>query len=102
MRRRKNYRPVSPTSHIIKLVQRIMLKRIVEHLEAESLYIDSQDGFRRGRSCLTQLVRHYQSILEWLSEGNDVDVMYLDFSKEFDKVNHNILMMKLNRIGILN
>ena len=98
--RRKSYRPVSLTSPIIKLIKRIIAKRIVEHLEAEGLYNDGQYGFRRGRSSLTQLVHHYEGILEWLSEGNDVDVVYLDFSKAFDKVNHNILMIKLKRIGI--
>ena len=99
-RRRKNYRPVSLTSHIIKLVERVIAKRIVHHLESENLYNDGQHGFRRGRSCLTQLVQHYQSILEWLSQGKDVDVMYLDFSKAFDKVDHNILLKKLKSIGI--
>ena len=99
-RKRKNYRPVSLTSHIIKLVERVIAKRIVQHLEAENLYNDGQHGFRRGRSCLTQLVQHYQSILELLSQDRDVDVMYLDFSKAFDKVDHNILLTKLRTIGI--
>ena len=99
-RKRKNYRPVSLTSHIVKLVERVIAKRIVQHLEAEDLYNDGQHGFRRGRSCLTQLLRHYQDILECLSQGNDVDVMYLDFSKAFDKVDHSILLAKLKRIGI--
>ena len=99
-RRRKNYRPVSLTSHIIKLVERVIAKKIVQHLETENLYNDGQHGFRRGRSCLTQLLQHYQSILEWMSEGNDVDVIYLDFSKAFDKVDHRILLQKLKAIGI--
>ena len=84
-RRRKTYRPVSLTSHIIRLVERAIAKRNVEHLEGENLYNDGQHGSRQGRLCLTQLVQHYQSILEWLSKGNDVDVVYLDILKHLTK-----------------
>ena len=99
-RKRKNYRPVSLTSHIIKLVERVIAKKVIQHLEAENLYNNGQHGFRRGRSCLSQLLQHYQNILEYLSLGQDVDVVYLDFSKAFDKVDHNILLAKLKNIGI--
>ena len=60
----------------------------------------NQHGYRSGRSCLCQLLEHRNKILEELEKSNNVDVIYLDFSKEFDKVDHGILLNKLEKIGI--
>ena len=57
-----------------------------------------QHGFRSGRSCLSQLLEHHNKILEKLEKSNNVDVIYLDFAKAFDKVNHGILLNKLKKI----
>ena len=59
-----------------------------------------QRGFRSGRSCLSQLLEQYNKIFEELEKSNNVDVIYLDFAKAFDKVNHGILLNKLKKIGI--
>ena len=59
-----------------------------------------QHGFRSGRSCLSQLLEHHNKILEELEKSNNVDVIYLDFTKAFDKVDHGILLNKLKKIGI--
>ena len=96
----KNYRPVALTSHIIKIFEKIIVNRIVEHLERNELYNDSQHGFRRGRSCLSQLLEHYHRIVKALADGSSVDVVYLDFAKAFDKVDHKVLLRKLRRLGI--
>ena len=61
---------------------------------------DTQHGFRAGRSCLSQLIEHYDYILEELAKGHNVDVVYLDFAKAFDKVDHGILCHKLKELGI--
>ena len=58
-----------------------------------------QHGFRSGRSCLSQLLEHHKILLE-LEKSNNVDVIYLDFAKAFDKVDHGILLNKLKKIGI--
>lgn len=55
---------------------------------------------REGRSCLSQLLTHFDNILTDLEEGKDVDVIYIDFSKAFDKVDHTILLKKLESFGI--
>ena len=60
----------------------------------------TQHGFRGGRSTMTQLLNHYESIMDIVVEGYSVDSIYLDFSKAFDKVDHNILLAKLNNLGI--
>ena len=95
-----NYRPVSLTSHLTKVFEKVVRKKMVGYLNENNLFNSTQHGFRQGRSCLSQLLSHYDSILSKLEEGKDVDVIYLDFSKAFDKVDHNILLTKLKSLGI--
>ena len=58
-----------------------------------------QHGFRSGRYCVSQLLEHHNKIEE-LEKSNNVDVIYLDFAKAFDKVDHGILLNKVKQIGI--
>ena len=95
-----NYRPVSLTSHVIKMFERVMRKKIVKFIEDNELLIRTQYGFREGRSPITQLLKHIDNIISILEEDANADVVYLDFAKAFDKVDHNILLHKLNHIGI--
>ena len=95
-----NYRPISLTSHIIKIFERVMRNRIVKHLEANHLLFCNQHGFRPQRSCFTQLLAHFDMILHSLLNNEDVDVVYLDFEKAFDKVDHQILLNKLKQYNI--
>ena len=96
----KNYRPVALTSHLVKLFEKIIRKNIVEHLERNNLFNPNQHGFRSGRSCLSQLLSHYDKILALLESGKNVDVVYLDFAKAFDKLDFNITLQKLKSLGI--
>ncbi len=95
-----NYRPISLTSHLIKIFERVMRNHLVKYLEDQNLLPDSQHGFRKGRSCLTQLIEHVDSVLKTLNDGDEVDVIYLDYSKAFDKVDHKILLKKMQLYGI--
>ena len=96
----QNYRPVTLTSHIIKLFERVIAEKIMKYMEDKGLFNSRQHGFRKNRSCLSQLLQHYQKLLDILEDKNVADVIYLDFSKAFDKVDHYILLQKLERIGI--
>ena len=96
----KNYRPVSLTSHIMKTFERVIRNQLVHYLETNNLLRNTQHGFRSGRSCLSQLLNHYDNIIHELEKGNNVDVIYLDFAKAFDKVDHGILCHKLKQLGI--
>ena len=73
---------------------------MVSHLESSKLLSESQQGFRKQRSCLTQLISHVDNVLECLNNGEEVDTIYLDYAKAFDKVDHNILLAKLRKYGI--
>ena len=95
-----NYRPVSITSHIIKIFERVIRNNLVEHMEANNFLSLHQHGFRKRRSCLTQLLDHVDTILKSLNSGEVVNVIYLDYAKAFDKVDHNILLAKAKRYGI--
>ena len=90
-----NYRPISLTSHIIKIYERVIRKKIVKYLEENKLLFRNQHGFRAQRSCLTQLLAHIDRILNNQLINMDTDVVYLDFGKAFDKVDHQILLTKL-------
>ncbi len=95
-----NYRPVSITSHIIKIFERVFRNKLVDYLESSNILLDNQHGFRKKRICLTQLLEHVDSILKSLNSGNEIDVIYLDYSKAFDKVDHKVLLAKMKRYGI--
>ena len=96
----ENYRPISLTSHFIKIFERVIRQRMVKFLEENSILSSTQHGFRKGRSCLTQLLAHYDRIMQNLNSGQETDVIYLDYAKAFDKVDHNTLLKKLHRYGI--
>jgi len=95
-----NYRPVSLTSQVSKVIESVLRDAIVSHLETNELIRDSQHGFRKGRSCLTNLLVFLDKVTKYIDDGYSVDVIYLDFAKAFDKVPHQRLLDKLKGHGI--
>ena len=91
----ENYRPVSLTSHIMKIYERVITKNIIKHLATNRLFNKDQHGFVPGKSTQTQLLIYYEDIYESLLEGVRIDTVFLDFARAFDKVNHKILMEKI-------
>ena len=73
---------------------------ITDFLESNGKMDDRQHGSRSGRGCLTQLLAQYDDILNKLQGGDNVDQIYLDYEKAFDKVDHRILLHKLRFLGI--
>ena len=97
----KQYRPVALTSHLIKIFERVLRRALVSHIEKNNLLPDGQHGSRPMRSTLTQLLAHWDAILDGLVEGDGVDSVYLDFSKAFDKVETGVLLHKLKESKVL-
>lgn len=95
-----NYRPVSLTSQISKVMEKLIKSEIVLYLERYQLIKNSQHGFRAKRSCLTNLLEFLNIVSGHVDDGSPVDVIYLDFQKAFDKVPHVRLMKKLEAHGI--
>ena len=95
-----NYRPVSLTAHEVKIFERVIRNKMVNFLETNNLLNCKQHGFRKGKSCLSQLLKQYDDILKNMKSNMETDVIYLDFAKAFDKVDHVILLQKLKNIGI--
>ena len=95
-----NYRPISLTSQISKVIEAVLRDAITAHLEQNCLIRDSQHGFRKGRSCLTNLLSFLDKVTDYVNEGTNIDIIYLDFAKAFDKVPHHRLLQKLKAHGI--
>ena len=78
-----NYRPVSLTSVVCKVLGSIIEDAIMVHLEQHKLEV-SQHGFLPGRSCLTNLLAYLENVTKHVESGLPVDTLYLDFAKAFD------------------
>ena len=96
-----NYRPVALTSHIVKMFERVVRRHLVQNLEDNNLLPDGQHGFRARRSCLTQLLTYWDTILDQLEQGKGVDSVYTDFAKAFDKCETNVLLHTLKDCGVV-
>ena len=95
-----NYRPVSLTSVVCKILEKLIRKKWVEHLEKHEILSERQYGFRKGKSCVTNLLCYYDRVAETMQERDGwVDSIYLDFKKAFDRVPHKRLIWKLEYIG---
>ncbi|GAB0179825.1 mitochondrial enolase superfamily member 1 [Grus japonensis] len=95
-----DYRPVSLTSIPGKMMEELIVDVVNKHVEEKKVIGSDQHGFTKGKSCLTNLITFYDGMTGWVDEGRAVDVVYLDFSKDFDTVSHNILIGNLRKCGL--
>ena len=94
----KNYRPISLTSVISKMYERIVGERILDDIGHKISVM--QHGFIANKSCLSNLLETADYIYNLLCENEDVDVFYLDLQKAFDTVSHLKLLIKLKSLGL--
>ena len=95
-----NYRPISLTCVACEVMERIVNKRIINHLEANSLISSSQHGFRSKKSVDTNLLESYSLVTDLLEKGLPVDIILLDLAKAFDKVCHRYLIHRLCTLSL--
>jgi len=95
-----NYRPVAILSAPAKLFEIILHKYIYNH--CWQFIVDQQHGFRPTRSTVTNLLTFTKAVNKSLDNNIQIDVIYTDFEKAFDKVNHDILINKLMKFGFSN
>ena len=97
----KNYRPISNLSFVGKLIERVVLARLNEHLENNNLHIPHQSGYKKMYSTETLLVRVVNDLLIASSESKATVVLMLDLSAAFDTVDHSKLLQILkHELGI--
>ena len=95
-----NYRPISITSVVSKIMESIVRDEIVAHMMKHNLLTNDQHGFVPGRDCITQLLLCLEVWTNMIENGVAFDVIYTDFAKAFDSVAHERLLLKLENIGI--
>ena len=81
-------------------MEKLICDAIVKHMTENNLLSKAQHGFIKGKSCVTQLLEFLEDITQAIDNGDDVDIIYLDFCKAFDKVPHKRLLQKLHGYGI--
>lgn len=95
-----NYRPISLTSVLCKALERLIVDNILPFLMNNNMIPPFQHGFVPNHSVITNLLASINSWTMALDSGNPTDIIYLDFSKAFDKVPHRRLLLKLKAAGI--
>ena len=95
-----NYRPISLTCLCCKAMEHIVCSNMMSHLDKNKIITDFQHGFRKRRSCDSQLILTVDDLAKTLNQGKQADCILLDFSKAFDKVSHSRLSTKLKYYGV--
>ena len=90
-----NYRPISILPTLSKIIEKHVCKHLYRYLVKYKLLHLSQSGFRSSHSCHTALIKLIDQWLKAIDDGDFTGVIYLDFKKAFDLVDHLILLQKL-------
>jgi Reverse transcriptase (RNA-dependent DNA polymerase) len=95
-----NFRPITIICNFSKIFEIVLNRFLSTHVN--SLMSPYQHGFIRGRSTVTNLATITQYIAEGIDRSSQTDVIYMDFSKAFDRLDHGILINKLSTFGLSN
>lgn len=95
-----NYRPISLTNSIVKLLEKMVKFRLVNYLEDNKILSDYQSGFRKKRQTTDNILFLTQKIYKGFHENQTTCGIIFDIMKAFDKVWHNGLIYKLNELKL--
>jgi len=96
----RNYRPITLTSISVKILERLIHRKIMNFLNHHNKLSSHQHGFRTAHSCQTQLLESVHHWAQSLDKRSSTHIFFLDFSKAFDSVPHEHLLIKLDCIGV--
>ena len=94
----ENYRPISKLCIVSKLFEKLVYGQVYSALKHSFNF--SQHGFLKGRSTVSNLVLLNSALTDAMDNGSQLDVVYTDYSKAFDRIQHNLLLRKLEKMGI--
>lgn len=97
-----NYRPISLTAIACKILEHILHSNIMHHFDKFSVLTSKQHGFRKHHSCESQLILTSHDLARSLNSKAQIDMIIMDFTKAFDTVPHNRLLLKLDHYGVRN
>ena len=95
-----NYRPISLLITISKLLEKCMYTRLYKFIAKNNIFYNKQYGFRNKHSCEQAIQNLYGHILQNKEDGIQTTAVFLDLSKAFDTISHDLLLKKLEKYGI--
>ena len=95
-----NYRPISVLPFFSKILEKLMYKRLIDYINKNGILTDRQYGFRSKSSTNHAIIELVDKITKAIEKNEFIVGIFLDLSKAFDTVNHNILLKKLYFYGI--
>jgi ribonuclease HI len=96
-----SYRPISLTSCVCKLMEKLVNNRLTYYIESNNLFTNAQTGFRKGRSTLDQIVKLHDTIHKFNKVKGATVGVFLDFEKAYDMVWRSGLLYKVKQMGIV-
>ena len=95
----ENYRPISMTTNFAKIVDTVAYNQLNDYINSNDLISDNQFGFKRNHSCILQVIKLKDKLIDNLEKNNISIAIFIDIKQAFPSLNHDIMMQKLKSLG---